>query len=65
VQVFPYDQRCITDSPDAEWKLFYPDATPDFMTDLQRTVALHYDMLECAKIILLESAMFMLLKAAP
>lgn len=48
--------------PDGEWKLFYPDAPPDFMGDLQRTVALHYDMLEWTKIIVLETAMFMLME---
>jgi hypothetical protein len=48
--------------PDGEWKLFYPDALPDFMGDLQRTVALHYDMLEWTKIIVLETAMFMLME---
>jgi hypothetical protein len=48
--------------PDGEWKLFYPDMPPDFMGDLQRTVALHYDMLEWAKIIVLETAMFLLLE---
>ncbi len=48
--------------PDAEWKLFYPDAPPDFMGDLQRTVALHYDMLEWTKIIVMETAVFLLME---
>jgi hypothetical protein len=46
----------------AEWLLFYPDMPPDFMGDLQRTVALHYDILEWAKFLVIETAMMLLLE---
>jgi hypothetical protein len=46
--------------PDAAWKLFYPDAPPDFMGDLQATVRAHYDLLEWTKVLVLETAVMLL-----
>jgi hypothetical protein len=46
--------------PDGQWKLFYPDMPPDFMGDLQRTVAQHYDMLEWSKFLVLETGLMLL-----